>query len=170
MAAAGGGGAAVAAPPRGIRAWLRSAFRFATDRNDFRGSEPGRGSGWGRDRGRDRNSGQSWDWHMGIGIRSPVSVPGRDQEHRGRQERRLSLSPLCPVRTPQSTEDILGLKRVQGREQSWGKGWRVLRELGMDWRILRELGKGLESPEGAGKGLSLEKRRLRGNSWLCTTP
>ncbi|RMB89657.1 hypothetical protein DUI87_33951 [Hirundo rustica rustica] len=57
MAAAGGGGAAVAAPPRGIRAWLRSAFRFATDRNDFRGSEPGRGSGWGRDRGRDRNSG-----------------------------------------------------------------------------------------------------------------
>ncbi|NXO46111.1 TOM6 protein, partial [Locustella ochotensis] len=22
--------------PRGIRAWLRSAFRFATDRNDFR--------------------------------------------------------------------------------------------------------------------------------------
>ncbi|RMB89742.1 hypothetical protein DUI87_33757 [Hirundo rustica rustica] len=56
MAAAGGGGAAVAAPPRGIRAWLRSAFRFATDRNDFRGSEPGRGSGWGRDRGRDRNS------------------------------------------------------------------------------------------------------------------
>ncbi|RMB91345.1 hypothetical protein DUI87_32484 [Hirundo rustica rustica] len=57
MAAAGGGGAAVAAPPRGIRAWLRSAFRFATDSNDFRGSEPGRGSGWGRDRGRDRNSG-----------------------------------------------------------------------------------------------------------------
>ncbi|RMC07757.1 hypothetical protein DUI87_15226 [Hirundo rustica rustica] len=36
MAAAGGGGEAVAAPPRGIRAWLRSAFRFATDRNDFR--------------------------------------------------------------------------------------------------------------------------------------
>ncbi|NXM41699.1 TOM6 protein, partial [Gymnorhina tibicen] len=32
-AAAGG---AVAAPPRGLRAWLRSAFRFATDRNDFR--------------------------------------------------------------------------------------------------------------------------------------
>ncbi|KAM7032863.1 mitochondrial import receptor subunit TOM6 homolog [Acridotheres tristis] len=45
MAAVGGGGGggggaggagAVAAPPRGIRAWLRSAFRFATDRNDFR--------------------------------------------------------------------------------------------------------------------------------------
>ncbi|XP_039551705.1 mitochondrial import receptor subunit TOM6 homolog [Passer montanus] len=27
---------AAAVPPRGIRAWLRSAFRFATDRNDFR--------------------------------------------------------------------------------------------------------------------------------------
>ncbi|NWZ17696.1 TOM6 protein, partial [Agelaius phoeniceus] len=41
MAAVAGAGAAgaagaVAAPPRGIRAWLRSAFRFATDRNDFR--------------------------------------------------------------------------------------------------------------------------------------
>ncbi|RLV83708.1 hypothetical protein DV515_00016392 [Chloebia gouldiae] len=35
-AAAGPGAAAGAAPPRGIRAWLRSAFRFATDRNDFR--------------------------------------------------------------------------------------------------------------------------------------
>ncbi|XP_071434813.1 mitochondrial import receptor subunit TOM6 homolog [Pithys albifrons albifrons] len=38
MAAAGPGpgAAAPAAPARGIRAWLRSAFRFATDRNDFR--------------------------------------------------------------------------------------------------------------------------------------
>ncbi|KAM3658827.1 mitochondrial import receptor subunit TOM6 homolog [Ammospiza nelsoni] len=40
VAAAGAGAAgaagAVAAPPRGIRTWLRSAFRFATDRNDFR--------------------------------------------------------------------------------------------------------------------------------------
>nr|XP_031362793.1 mitochondrial import receptor subunit TOM6 homolog [Lonchura striata domestica] len=37
-AAAGPGaaGAAGAAPARGVRAWLRSAFRFATDRNDFR--------------------------------------------------------------------------------------------------------------------------------------
>ncbi|NXO10060.1 TOM6 protein, partial [Oriolus oriolus] len=34
--AAAGAAGAVAAPPRGIRAWLRSAFRFATDRNDFR--------------------------------------------------------------------------------------------------------------------------------------
>ncbi|NWU84192.1 TOM6 protein, partial [Onychorhynchus coronatus] len=32
----GSGSAAAAAPPRGLRAWLRSAFRFATDRNDFR--------------------------------------------------------------------------------------------------------------------------------------
>ncbi|XP_041282945.1 mitochondrial import receptor subunit TOM6 homolog, partial [Onychostruthus taczanowskii] len=31
-----GSGGAAAAPPRGVRAWLRSAFRFATDRNDFR--------------------------------------------------------------------------------------------------------------------------------------
>uniref|UniRef100_A0A8C5JKW7 Uncharacterized protein n=1 Tax=Junco hyemalis TaxID=40217 RepID=A0A8C5JKW7_JUNHY len=40
VAAAGAGAAgaagAVAAPHRGIRTWLRSAFRFATDRNDFR--------------------------------------------------------------------------------------------------------------------------------------
>ncbi|XP_039421051.1 mitochondrial import receptor subunit TOM6 homolog [Corvus cornix cornix] len=35
-AAGTGTAGAVAAPPRGIRAWLRSAFRFATDRNDFR--------------------------------------------------------------------------------------------------------------------------------------
>ncbi|XP_050182952.1 mitochondrial import receptor subunit TOM6 homolog [Myiozetetes cayanensis] len=33
---AGSGSGPVAAPPRGLRAWLRSAFRFATDRNDFR--------------------------------------------------------------------------------------------------------------------------------------
>ncbi|XP_027764462.1 mitochondrial import receptor subunit TOM6 homolog [Empidonax traillii] len=32
----GSGAGPVAAPPRGLRAWLRSAFRFATDRNDFR--------------------------------------------------------------------------------------------------------------------------------------
>ncbi|GAB0200119.1 mitochondrial import receptor subunit TOM6 [Grus japonensis] len=31
-AAAAGPGAA----PRGLRGWLRSAYRFATDRNDFR--------------------------------------------------------------------------------------------------------------------------------------
>ncbi|XP_031988637.1 mitochondrial import receptor subunit TOM6 homolog [Corvus moneduloides] len=37
-AAGTGTAGAVAAPPRGIRAWLRSAFRFATDRNDFRRS------------------------------------------------------------------------------------------------------------------------------------
>ncbi|KAM6044416.1 mitochondrial import receptor subunit TOM6 homolog [Chlamydotis macqueenii] len=31
-AAAGGSGSA----PQGLRGWLRSAYRFATDRNDFR--------------------------------------------------------------------------------------------------------------------------------------
>ncbi|KAM9369424.1 mitochondrial import receptor subunit TOM6 homolog isoform 1-T2 [Phaethornis superciliosus] len=33
-AAAGPGGSGAA--PRGFRGWVRSAFRFATDRNDFR--------------------------------------------------------------------------------------------------------------------------------------
>ncbi|NWX03929.1 TOM6 protein, partial [Caloenas nicobarica] len=41
-AAAPGAAAAAAAPagpgvaPQGLRGWLRSAYRFATDRNDFR--------------------------------------------------------------------------------------------------------------------------------------
>ncbi|RMB91911.1 hypothetical protein DUI87_31439 [Hirundo rustica rustica] len=74
-----------APPPRGIRAWLRSAFRFATDSNDFRGSEPGPGSGWGRDRGRDGiavrigigiwESGSGAQYLSPAGIRS--SVAGR---------------------------------------------------------------------------------------------
>ncbi|NWZ53094.1 TOM6 protein, partial [Haliaeetus albicilla] len=38
MAAAGGGGGGGGAgtAPQGLRGWLRSAYRFATDRNDFR--------------------------------------------------------------------------------------------------------------------------------------
>ncbi|XP_069732335.1 mitochondrial import receptor subunit TOM6 homolog [Phaenicophaeus curvirostris] len=37
MAAAGvGAGAGGAAAAGGLRGWLRSAYRFATDRNDFR--------------------------------------------------------------------------------------------------------------------------------------
>ncbi|XP_009568109.2 mitochondrial import receptor subunit TOM6 homolog [Cuculus canorus] len=35
-AAAAAGGAAPRAAGRGLRGWLRSAYRFATDRNDFR--------------------------------------------------------------------------------------------------------------------------------------
>ncbi|XP_069627533.1 mitochondrial import receptor subunit TOM6 homolog [Haliaeetus albicilla] len=40
MAAAGGGGGGggggAGTAPQGLRGWLRSAYRFATDRNDFR--------------------------------------------------------------------------------------------------------------------------------------
>ncbi|KAM6295128.1 mitochondrial import receptor subunit TOM6 homolog [Aegotheles albertisi] len=32
----GGPGPGAAAAPQGLRGWLRSAYRFATDRNDFR--------------------------------------------------------------------------------------------------------------------------------------
>ncbi|XP_042655887.1 mitochondrial import receptor subunit TOM6 homolog [Tyto alba] len=35
-AAAAGGAAGPGAAPQGLRGWLRSAYRFATDRNDFR--------------------------------------------------------------------------------------------------------------------------------------
>ncbi|KAM6040704.1 LOW QUALITY PROTEIN: mitochondrial import receptor subunit TOM6 homolog [Theristicus caerulescens] len=35
-AAAAAGGGRARAGPQGLRGWLRSAYRFATDRNDFR--------------------------------------------------------------------------------------------------------------------------------------
>lgn len=35
-AAGGGGGGGAGTAPQGLRGWLRSAYRFATDRNDFR--------------------------------------------------------------------------------------------------------------------------------------
>ncbi|XP_006278831.2 mitochondrial import receptor subunit TOM6 homolog [Alligator mississippiensis] len=34
--AAGGAGAGAGAAPEGLRDWIRTAYRFATDRNDFR--------------------------------------------------------------------------------------------------------------------------------------
>lgn len=59
-AVAGGPGAAGAAgtagaAPLGLRGWLRSAYRFATDRNDFRRWVPPAGAG--RERGRGAGAG-----------------------------------------------------------------------------------------------------------------
>jgi len=53
----GGGGGSMAAAaatggPQGLRGWLRSAYRFATDRNDFRRSVPLPGAEGGKARSR----------------------------------------------------------------------------------------------------------------------